>query len=270
MFKGQGQGGPKGGFREGRLNSTRSNECNTIRPHDVSTVEVGGDDAQSGGEEAAGGDRGGAPSGSRGTLAEQQREATAQFNDTWGPGADAEAAFQERCAAQHRRNVAASASSGAIGHINSEDTVRAALAPISRAALAPIREVGSADSASAGSVDSASTIIVTPPIDVRQGDNDTEDQEQQWTSEGRQGERQMISEGRQGNIRQTPNGSNIINENKKKKDMHNIDKNIAEVIRDNEELYVTIKKFIDNGIKDDDSIVSMINNMMIEGQERIV
>ena len=51
------------------------------------------------------------------------------------------------------RGTAASSSSGAIGHINSEEaessTGRAALAPRSRAASAPIKENGSAGSAPA-------------------------------------------------------------------------------------------------------------------------
>ena len=79
----------------------------------------------------------------------------------------------------------------------------------------------------------------------------------------------MITEERQGDIRQKPKGSNIITADKKQKDMHYIDKNIAEVIRDNEELNITIKKIIDSGIKDDDDIVDMLNNMMVEGKERI-
>ncbi len=77
----------------------------------------------------------------------------------------------------------------------------------------------------------------------------------------------MITEGRQGNIRQKPKEKNIITADK---DVHYIEKVTAEVIRDNEELSNTIKKFIDNNIKDDDGIVNMLNDMMIEGQERIV
>ncbi len=83
--------------------------------------------------------------------------------------------------------TAASSSSGAIGHINSEVTDRAARAPRSRAALTPTRKNGSAGSAPAGSAGSAPAPVVTFTTEhVRQGDNDTEDQERQGTSEGRQ------------------------------------------------------------------------------------
>ena len=67
------------------------------------TVETGRDEAHCGAEETAGGDRDEAPSGSRGPSAEQQREATAASDNTWGAESDAEATFQDRCAAQHRR-----------------------------------------------------------------------------------------------------------------------------------------------------------------------
>ena len=105
--------------------------------------------------------------------------------------------------------IAASSPSGAIGHINSEVTDRAAPAPTSRAAQAPtsraestpIRKDGSAGSAPAGSVGSAPSPVVTHTTEhVRQGDNDTEDQVRQRITEGRQGVRQMVTEGRQGNI----------------------------------------------------------------------
>ena len=84
--------------------------------------------------------------------------------------------------------IAASSPSSGIGHIYSEVIDRAAQAPTSRAAFAPKGKDGSADSASAGSVDSASTMVVTPTIDVRQGDNETEDQVRQRITEGRQWE----------------------------------------------------------------------------------
>ena len=49
-----------------------------------------------------------------------------------------------------------------------------------------------------------------------------------------------------------------------KKDAHDIEKNIATIVQDHEELNNTIKKIIENGIKDDDDIVNMLNNMMVE------
>ena len=177
--------------------------------------------------------------------------------------------------------IAASSPSGAIGHINSEVNDRAAQAPTSRATLAPIREDGSAGSAPAGSVGSAPSPVVTPTTEhVRKGDNDTEDQVRQRITEGRQGVRQMITEGRQGHIAimhkekfekegnivtvKKLGAENIITAKKFKKDVHDINKSIAEVVRDNEELNDTIKKIIENGIKDDDDIVNMINNMVVE------
>ena len=61
----------------------------------MSTIEVGGDEAQSGTEEAAGGDQGEAPSGSGQPPAEGQQEATARSDETWGAGGEAEATIQE-------------------------------------------------------------------------------------------------------------------------------------------------------------------------------
>ena len=100
------------------------------------------------------------------------------------------------------------------------------------------------------------------------------------------GVRQMVIEGRQGNIAVMHKGKldrqgniitakkleerNIITAKKFKKDVHDINKNIAEVIRDNEELNDTIKKIIENGMKDDDDIVNMLKTMVVEGKERIV
>ena len=63
---------------------------------------------------------------------------------------------------------------------------------------------------------------------------------------------------------------NIITEKKFKKDVHDINRNIAEVIRDNEEPNNTIKKIIENGMKEYDDIVNMLSNMVSEGKERIV
>ena len=84
----------------------------------------------------------------------------------------------------------------------------------------------------------------------------------------------MITEGRQGNIED----GNIINTEKFKdryitiakkfkKDVHDIDKNITEAIRDNEELNNTIEKIIERGIDDDDNIINMLNDMMVEGKK---
>ena len=95
----------------------------------------------------------------------------------------------------------------------------------------------------------------------------------------------MDTEGRQGNIAVTHKEKleeekegntitakkfkerNIIT--KKNIDVHDINKNIAEVIRDNQELNVTIKKIIENSTKDDDDIVNMLQNMVTEGKEKI-
>ena len=84
----------------------------------------------------------------------------------------------------------------------------------------------------------------------------------------------MVTEGRQGNIvvmhkEKLEKERNIITDKKFMKDEHNIKKNIAEVIRDNEELNVTIKRIIENGMKDDNDIVNMLNNMVIGGKEKI-
>ena len=68
--------------------------------------------------------------------------------------------------------TAASSSSGAIGHISSEVTDRAAEAPISRAALAPISKNGSVGSA-------PSTVVTSTTNPVRQGDRSTEEQVRQ-------------------------------------------------------------------------------------------
>ena len=54
------------------------------------------------------------------------------------------------------------------------------------------------------------------------------------------------------------------------KDAHDIDKNITEAIRDNEELNNTIKKITEKGIMGDGNIVNMLNDMMVEGKEKIV
>ncbi len=76
--------------------------------------------------------------------------------------------------------TATSSSSGAIGHIDSEVTDRAAQAPSSRAALAPISKNSSAGSAPAGSVGSAPSPVVTATTEhVRQGDRSTEEQARQ-------------------------------------------------------------------------------------------
>ena len=62
-------------------------------------------------------------------------------------------------------------------------------------------------------------------------------------------------------------GNIIIAKNKKY--THDIEKNIAKIVRDNEELNITIKKMIQNSTKDDDYIVNMLQNMVTEGKERI-
>ena len=50
--------------------------------------------------------------------------------------------------------------------------------------------------------------------------------------------------------KQRTQGNNNITNHKKFKDAHDIDKNITEIIRDNEELDNTIKKIIENGIEE--------------------
>ena len=83
----------------------------------------------------------------------------------------------------------------------------------------------------------------------------------------------MVTEGRQGNIAVTKKleleKGNIITA-KNKKYMHDIEKDIAKIVRDNEELDNTIKRIIENGIEEKDDIIDMLSNMMMEGKERIV
>ena len=76
----------------------------------------------------------------------------------------------------------------------------------------------------------------------------------------------MVTEGRQGNIVVTKKlelkEENIINA-KNKKDMQDIEKNIAKIVRDNEELDNTIKRIIEDGIEGNDDIIDMLSNMMM-------
>ncbi len=162
----------------------------------------------------------------------------------------------------------ASSSSGAIGHIHNEGrkepTCRAALAPISRAALAPIKEKGSTVSApvsvvtsTTGSTGSAPAPVVAPTTkQVRQGDKDIEDHKI------RQGD-DVTEDRRQGNIGMK------IKHYKKSKDVHDIDKHIAEIVRNNNELENTINNMnIKDGTDCDNDIIYMFNDMMGEGIDR--
>ncbi len=172
------------------------------------------------------------------------------------------------------------------GHINSEVTDRAALAPISRAASAPIRGNGSAGSAPAGSAGSAPAPVVAFTTEyVRQGDNDTEDQVRQRITEGRQRNsvrqriiedqaRQGTSEGRQGNIDVTHKEKQKKNINladhQKLMDTDAIDMVTKEIIRDNEELKITIDKMTIRDREDfNNDIINMLKEMMKEGNKRL-
>ena len=51
--------------------------------------------------------------------------------------------------------------------------------------------------------------------------------------------------------------------------MHDIDKNLTEIVRNNEELENTISKIIENDTEDNDHIVNILKDMMVEGKERV-
>jgi hypothetical protein len=53
------------------------------------------------------------------------------------------------------------------------------------------------------------------------------------------------------------------------KDVHDNNKNLTEIVRNNEELENTISKIIENDTEDNDNIVNMLRDMMVEGKERV-
>ena len=84
----------------------------------------------------------------------------------------------------------------------------------------------------------------------------------------------MDTEGRQGNIvvmkKVELEEKNIISvkDNKERRNII-IEKNIAKIVRDNEELNNTIIRVTENSIEEKDNIIDMLKDMMIENKERV-
>ena len=65
------------------------------------------------------------------------------------------------------------------------------------------------------------------------------------------------------------NGDINIKNYKKPKDTHDIDKSVAEIIQNNEELENTANRIIKENSEDKNNIITMLNGVIQEGKERL-